>query len=110
LGKRIYTYRPEKLDDVLHTSRLRFAIMMVLVTVEQADFTFLRDQTVSTDGNVGAQLKKLEEAGYISATKRLVRRWRMKDYALTPKGRKTLMEYLKQMEGCAKTIRAREDQ
>jgi DNA-binding MarR family transcriptional regulator len=98
---------PEKLDDVIHSSRLRFSILMVLATVEQADFTFLRDATVSTDGNIGAQLKKLEEAGYISATKRLVRRWRMTDYALTPKGRKALMEYLKQMEACAARVRAR---
>jgi DNA-binding MarR family transcriptional regulator len=100
---------PEKLDDVIHTSRLRFAIMMVLATVEQADFTFLRDQTVSTDGNVGAQLKKLEEAGYISATKRLVRRWRMTDYALTLTGRKALMGYLKQMEACAEMVRTRKE-
>jgi DNA-binding MarR family transcriptional regulator len=100
---------PDKLDDMIHSSRLRFAIVMVLATVEQADFTFLRDATVSTDGNIGAQLKKLEEAGYISATKRLVRRWRMTDYALTPKGRKALMEYLKQMEACAAQVRARKE-
>jgi DNA-binding MarR family transcriptional regulator len=101
------TVSPEKLDDVIHSSRLRFSIMMVLATVEQADFTFLRDATVSTDGNIGVQLKKLEAAGYISATKRLVRRWRMTDYALTSKGRKALVEYLKQMEACAAQVRAR---
>lgn len=100
---------PEKLDDVIHTSRLRFSVMMVLATVEQADFTFLRDATVSTDGNIGIQLKKLEGAGYVSATKRLVRRWRMTDYSLTPKGRKALTEYLKQMEACAEMVRARRE-
>lgn len=97
----------EEVDDVIHSSRLRFATLMVLATVDQADFTYLRDATASTDGNLGAQLKRMEEAGYISATQKTVRRWRVTDYALTPKGRKALLEYLKQMEACAEKVRTR---
>ena len=38
----------------------------LLVGVEEADFSWLRQKTGSTDGNLGAQMLKLEEAGYVA--------------------------------------------
>jgi len=52
------------LDPLLH-SELRLAIMSILLSVEEADFVYLREQTKSTSGNLSVQIDKLREAGYI---------------------------------------------
>jgi DNA-binding MarR family transcriptional regulator len=57
-----------ELDPLLH-SQLRLGIMSLLISVESADFTYLRDKTNSTAGNLSVQLDKLSEAGYISIEK-----------------------------------------
>ena len=54
----------KELDPLLH-SQLRLAIMSILLSVEEADFVYLKEQTESTAGNLSAQLAKLSTAGYI---------------------------------------------
>lgn len=56
------------LDPLLH-SELRLAVMSVLISVEEADFVFLRNKTGATAGNLSVQLDKLQRAGYISVSK-----------------------------------------
>ena len=56
------------LDPLLH-SRLRLAVVSVLMNVEEADFTFLRERTGATAGNLSVQLDKLATAGYIEILK-----------------------------------------
>ena len=56
------------LDPLLH-SQLRLAVMSLLISVESAEFTFIKEKTNSTAGNLSVQLDKLSEAGYISVTK-----------------------------------------
>lgn len=56
------------LDPLLH-SQLRLAIMSLLLSVEEAEFTFLKEKTESTAGNLSVQLDKLEKAGYIEIEK-----------------------------------------
>ena len=51
-----------ELNPVIH-GKLRLALLSLLMGVEEAEFTWLREKTGSTDGNLGAQLMKLEEAG-----------------------------------------------
>jgi len=63
-------------------------------SVEEADFTWLRDKTGSTDGNLGAQLMKLEEAGYVAMQKRFAGRKPQTLYRMTPAGRKALAKYV----------------
>ena len=63
----------QRLDELLH-SRIRLAVVSLLVTVEEMDFTLLRDRVGATDGNMNAHLKKLEEAGYIAVKKKFVER------------------------------------
>jgi DNA-binding MarR family transcriptional regulator len=82
-----------QLDDLIH-SRLRLAVMAVLASVERADFTFLRDKVNATDGNLGAHLRKLEDAGYVSAQKRFVDRKPVTDYRLTAQGRAAFDAYV----------------
>jgi DNA-binding MarR family transcriptional regulator len=56
------------LDPLLH-SQLRLAVMSLLISVEEAEFTFLREKTESSAGNLSVQLDKLEKAGYIGIEK-----------------------------------------
>jgi DNA-binding transcriptional ArsR family regulator len=82
-----------ELDPVIH-GKLRLAVLSLLVGAEEADFTWLRDKTGSTDGNLGAQMLKLEEAGYVSMQKRFVGRKPQTLYRMTSKGRKALAGYV----------------
>ena len=54
----------ESLDPLLH-SELRLAVMSILISVEEADFVYLREKTNATAGNLSVQIDKLSEAGYI---------------------------------------------
>ncbi|MBL1144548.1 MAG: transcriptional regulator [Bacteroidetes bacterium] len=58
----------KSLDPLLH-SQLRLAIISLLISVEEADFTFIKEKTAATAGNLSVQIDKLEKAGYISVTK-----------------------------------------
>ena len=82
-----------ELNPVVH-GRLRLAVLSLLAAVEEADFTWLRARTGSTDGNLGAQLLKLEEAGYVSFEKKFVERRPQTRYRLTEAGRKALAQYV----------------
>jgi len=82
-----------ELNPVVH-GKLRLALLSLLAGVEQADFTWLRDKTGSTDGNLGAQLLKLEEAGYVAVEKRFVQRKPQSIYRMTEPGRAALGEYV----------------
>ena len=92
-----------ELNPVVH-GRLRLALLSLLSAVEEAEFTWLRAKTEATDGNLGAQLLKLEEAGYVAVEKRFVLRKPQTLYRLTEAGRQALTEYvqaLKQLLGPA---------
>lgn len=92
-----------ELNPVVH-GKLRLAVLSLLTTVEEAEFTWLRARTASTDGNLGAQLARLEEAGYVAVEKKFVQRKPQTIYRMTEEGRKALAEYvqaLKQLLGAA---------
>lgn len=87
------TFDYQKLDDVIH-SRIRLAVMSILATVEAAEFTYLRDRTRATDGNLGAHMRKLEDAGYVDADKRFEDRKPVTRYSLTEDGREAFGLYV----------------
>ena len=92
-----------ELNPVIH-GKLRLALLSLLAGVEKAEFTWLREQTGATDGNLGAQLLKLEEAGYLAMEKKFVQRKSQTTYRMTETGRTALIEYvrsLKQLLGAA---------
>ena len=92
-----------ELNPVVH-GRLRLALLSLLSGVEKAEFKWLRAKTQSTDGNLGAQLLKLEEAGYVAVKKKFVLRKPQTLYRITENGRQALAEYvqaLKQLLGPA---------
>jgi len=92
-----------ELNPVIH-GKLRLALLSLLMGVEAAEFTWLREKTGATDGNLGAQLMKLEEAGYVSVEKNFVMRKPQTLYRITDAGRAALAQYvaaLKELLGSA---------
>ncbi|MEN9599199.1 MAG: hypothetical protein RL596_1510 [Bacteroidota bacterium] len=91
----------KELDPILH-SQLRLAIMSLLIGVKEAEFTFIREKTNSTAGNLSVQVQKLKEAGYIDVVKQFKDNYPQTTCKVTDKGIlafedyvKTLQEYLK---------------
>jgi len=82
-----------ELNPVVH-GKLRLALLSLLAAVDEAEFTWLREKTGATDGNLGAQLMKLEEAGYLSVEKKFVQRKPQSLYRMTDAGRAALTEYV----------------
>lgn len=86
-----------ELNPLIH-GKLRLALLSLLASMEEAEFTWLRARTGSTDGNLGAQLAKLEEAGYVSVEKKFVERKPQSLYRMTEKGRNALTEYVRALK------------
>jgi DNA-binding MarR family transcriptional regulator len=85
------------LDPIL-LSRIRLAAITLLATVDQADFSFIRDRTGATDGNLGSHMKKLVEAGYVDEEKRFVERKPRTTYRLSRSGRSALKSHLDRLQ------------
>jgi len=85
------------LDPVIHQPvRLRICASLASLNPDDSiEFTFLRDLLELTDGNLGAHLRKLEEAGYLSVEKTFVDRKPKSFITLTPKGRRAFKEHVK---------------
>jgi DNA-binding MarR family transcriptional regulator len=82
-----------ELDPLLH-SQLRLAIMSVLISVDSADFTYLREKTEATAGNLSVQIGKLRDAGYISVSKSFGESYPQTLCRITELGRKKFGEYV----------------
>ena len=91
----------QKIDDVIH-SRIRTAIMAVLISYEEVEFRYLKEKTNATDGNLSIHLKKLEDAGYLTVKKKFVMRKPVSKYKITNKGRKAFENYIKKLESIVK--------
>ena len=85
------------LDPVLH-SQLRLAVVSLLMNVEEAEFTFLKEKTGASSGNLSVQLNKLKDAGYIKVRKRFYKNYPQTLCKITPKGISKFEEYVKTLE------------
>jgi DNA-binding transcriptional ArsR family regulator len=84
------------LDPILH-SQLRLAVVSLLVSVKEAEFTFLKEKTNSTAGNLSVQLQKLREVGYIDITKQFKDNYPQTLCRITKKGIKAFEDYVKNL-------------
>jgi DNA-binding MarR family transcriptional regulator len=85
------------IDPLIHAPT-RLKIMAYLSIVESADFTFLMRQTGLTRGNLSVNLRKLEQAGYVSITKEFVDRIPRTLIRLTGDGRQAIQTYRENMQ------------
>ena len=93
-----------ELNETIHQP-VRLRIMAALVTLDsddEVDFTYLRDLLEVTDGNLGAHLRKLEEAGYIAVNKTFVERKPRTYVSATAAGRKVFKEHVAALESILK--------
>jgi DNA-binding MarR family transcriptional regulator len=93
-----------ELNETMHQT-VRLRIMAALVTLgpgEEVDFSYLRDLLQVTDGNLGAHLRKLEEAGYIAVNKLFVERKPHTYIAATLEGRKVFAEHVAALQSILK--------
>jgi DNA-binding transcriptional ArsR family regulator len=85
------------LDPILH-SQLRLAVMSLLISVKEAEFTFLKDKTNATAGNLSVQIQKLKEAGYIDVVKQFKDNYPQTICKITPAGVKAFDVYVKNLQ------------
>lgn len=83
----------KELNPLLH-SQLRLAVMSILLSVDEADFVYLKEQTNATAGNLSVQLDKLSEAGYIEVEKSFVGKKPRTVCRMTSTGREAMAEYV----------------
>ncbi len=91
---------PEKfaqLDPVIH-SRIRLAILSILISFKDADFNYLKQTIGTTDGNLSTHLTKLEEKNYIKVTKGYKGKMPHTTCSLTDKGKQAFSKYLEAMD------------
>lgn len=84
------------LDDIIHQP-VRLRIMAALTSLavrEQVDFSYLKDKLTLTDGNLGAHLRALEEAGYVLVEKTFVERRPKTFIAASAAGRKAFTDHV----------------
>jgi DNA-binding transcriptional ArsR family regulator len=85
--------RFKDLDPILH-SQLRLAVISLLAGTERAEFTYIREETGSTAGNLSIQITKLKEAGYIDVTKKFRNNYPLTLCSITPLGKQKFIEYV----------------
>ena len=85
------------LDPILH-SQLRLAVMSLLISVKEAEFTFIKEKTNATAGNLSVQVNKLKEAGYIGVTKQFKDNYPLTICKITPKGIEAFEGYVKNLQ------------
>jgi DNA-binding MarR family transcriptional regulator len=87
----------DEIDPIIH-STTRLKILVVLAEVVKADFTFLAMTAGLTRGNLSANLRKLEEVGYVTIEKGFVDRVPRTMVQLTDLGKKSLKSYQADMQ------------
>lgn len=83
----------DQLDPALE-HRARLAIAVLLARHGEISFAAFKQQLEMTDGNLGAQLRKLEDAGYVALRRDFVERKPVTWYSLSKAGRKALDRHL----------------
>jgi DNA-binding transcriptional ArsR family regulator len=87
----------KELDPILH-SQLRLAVMSLLISVKEAEFTFIKEKTNATAGNLSVQIQKLKEVGYIEVIKEFKDNYPNTTCKITPKGILAFEEYVKVLQ------------
>lgn len=87
----------KELDPILH-SQLRLAVVSLLISVKEAEFTFIKEKTNATAGNLSVQINKLKEAGYIEVIKQFKDNYPQTTCKITPVGVKAFEEYVKNLQ------------
>jgi DNA-binding HxlR family transcriptional regulator len=94
------------LDRLIH-ERIRLGIVSALAVNDSLSFNELKALLRTTDGNLSAHARRLEEADYVVCRKSFEGRVPRTDYRLTASGRRALERYLDHMAALIRTMRDR---
>lgn len=86
-----------ELNPIIH-SQLRLSVLSILMSVEEADFMYLKQKTEATMGNLSVQITKLEEAGYIATEKTFQGKRPRTICRMTETGKTAFLEYVKTLQ------------
>ena len=86
------------LNPILH-SQLRLAVISLLINVKEAEFTYLKEKTNATAGNLSVQIQKLKDAGYIDVVKQFKSNYPQTICKITEEGVSAFEEYVKNLQG-----------
>jgi DNA-binding transcriptional ArsR family regulator len=85
------------LDPILH-SQLRLAIVSLLMSNEEAEFTTIKERTNASSGNLSVQINKLREAGYIEVMKEFKDNYPRTLCKITAAGTDAFNHYVKSLQ------------
>jgi DNA-binding MarR family transcriptional regulator len=85
------------LDPLLH-QQLRLSIISLLVSVRDAEFSYLKEKTGATAGNLSVQINKLADAGYINVTKSFRDNYPLTTCRITKEGIKAFENYVENLK------------
>lgn len=85
------------LDPILH-AQLRLAVMSILMNVAEAEFTYLKEKTNATAGNLSVQVDKLKKAEYITVNKSFRDNYPLTVCKVTAKGKKAFEKYINDLK------------
>jgi DNA-binding MarR family transcriptional regulator len=84
---------------------MRLGIIAALAANESLSFNELKGLLETTDGNLSVHARKLEDAQYVTCSKRFEGRRPKTEYRLTVAGRRALQRYLDHMEALIRATR-----
>ena len=87
----------QPLDPLLH-SELRLAVMSLLISAEEAEFPYIKEQTGATAGNLSVQIEKLSSAEYIEVEKTFKGKRPCTICRITPKGVEAFDQYVNALQ------------
>ena len=87
----------KELDPILH-SQLRLAVMSLLIGIKEAEFTFIKEKTNATAGNLSVQIQKLKDAGYVDVKKQFKDNYPLTTCSITKKGVEAFEKYVKALQ------------
>ncbi len=87
----------QPLDPLLH-AELRLAVMSLLISADEAEFPYIKEQTGATAGNLSVQVDKLSAAGYIEVEKTFKGKRPCTICRITDKGRQTFEAYVEALK------------
>ncbi len=91
----------KELDPILH-SQLRLAVISLLIALKEAEFTFLKEKTNASSGNLSVQINKLKDAEYIEVTKQFKDNYPQTICKITPKGIDAFESYVQALQSYMK--------
>ena len=87
----------KELDPLLH-SQLRLAVISILISAKEAEFSSLKEKTNATSGNLSVQISKLKEAGYIEIQKQFNNNYPQTLCKITLAGKEAFENYVKALQ------------